>query len=241
MRSIGFSTGSLALSDFRRAIQMLARMPVTAIELSALRLAELGPLVDALDELPLAQFSYVSFHAPSAFAASEEENVTKQLQAVAARGWPIVIHPDTVHDPRLWSKFGELACIENMDKRKPAGTTSAQLAEVFDRLPDASFCFDVGHARQIDPSMCEAARMLRAHGRRLRQLHVSDVNSASGHERLNVESMMAFRRIAHLIPENVPFILETPVSEGDILGEMNRASAALDRSENGVASVAETR
>ncbi len=66
MRQIGFSTGALALGDFRAALRMLAGKNCSAVELSALRQEELAPLVVQLDDLDLSNFEYVSFHAPSA-------------------------------------------------------------------------------------------------------------------------------------------------------------------------------
>lgn len=40
---------------------------------------------------------------------------------------------------------------------------------------------------------------------------MSYVNSQSGHERLNFESIVAFRRVTSWISQTVPVILETPV------------------------------
>ena len=65
MRSIGFSTGALALGDFRRALAMLSTVNSSAIELSALRDHELDPLMRALSQLNLRRFRYVSVHVPS--------------------------------------------------------------------------------------------------------------------------------------------------------------------------------
>ena len=59
----------------------------------------------------------------------------------------------------------------------------------------------------------EARKLLEAFGHRLRQLHVSYVNSSSRHERLNRESILAFQRVADLIPRHIPIILETPVTQ----------------------------
>ena len=64
---IGFSTGALAYADFRRGLEMARAPECTAVELSALRHAELYPLLDSLDSLDLAQFEYISIHAPSQF------------------------------------------------------------------------------------------------------------------------------------------------------------------------------
>ena len=54
MRPIGFSTGALALSDFRLALEELQGQSVNSIELSALRYPELRPLLRALETLLLA-------------------------------------------------------------------------------------------------------------------------------------------------------------------------------------------
>ena len=72
MQPLGYSTGALALSDFRRALEMLKDQPVTAVELSAIRKHELIPLLHSLDDLDLARFDYVSIHAPSDFSPEEE-------------------------------------------------------------------------------------------------------------------------------------------------------------------------
>jgi len=46
MRLVGFSTGALAFADFRRGLQMLRETGAKAVELSALRAAELDPLME---------------------------------------------------------------------------------------------------------------------------------------------------------------------------------------------------
>jgi len=101
--------------------------------------------------LDLNQFSFKSVHAPSNVDAQHERHVVDKLQAVAQRGWPIVVHPDSIHDDALWRPFGKLVCIENMDKRKPIARTRDELCTWFDRLPEASLCLDLAHVRQIDP------------------------------------------------------------------------------------------
>jgi len=75
--------------------------------------------------------------------------------------------------------------------------------------------------------MTEAWLILREFGSRLRQVHVSEVNTRSKHDRLSYASILAFQEVAHLIPESVPLILETPVPEGDIEEEIARAREAL--------------
>jgi hypothetical protein len=227
MRCVGFSTGALARGDFRRALQMLADKNLCAVELSALRQEELVPLVEALERLDLSTFDYVSFHAPSAMERSFEQTALSLLERVASREWPIIVHPDAMFTPSEWARLGSCLCIENMDKRKPIGQTAKDLAEIFDMLPRASLCFDIGHARQVDPTMSEASSILYRFGGRIRQLHVSEVNSQSQHDCLSVESIFAFQKVSHLVPVNVPVILETRVEESAIDDEIQNALDAL--------------
>ncbi len=227
MRLIGFSTGALARNDFRRALQMLADRHVRAVELSALRQDELIPLVEQLDDLDLREFTYKAFHAPSLMDREFESVAISALEQVALRGWPIIVHPDAMHIPAKWALFGDLLCVENMDKRKPIGQTVADLAHIFGALPRASLCFDIGHARQVDPTMSEAIAILQRYSTRLRQLHVSEVNSQSKHDPLSFESILAFRRVSHLVPENVPAILESRVDQEGIDDEIENARKAL--------------
>jgi hypothetical protein len=228
MRHVGFSTGALARGDFHAALRMLAGKHVTAIELSALRQEELAPLVAGLDGLDLANFSYVAFHAPSAMEPAFEAEALRLLVQVALRDWPIIVHPDAMYHPQEWARLAEHLCIENMDKRKPIGQTASDLAEIFETLPHASFCFDIGHARQVDPTMSEATTILQHFRGRLKQLHVSEVNTQSKHDCLSLESIIAFQKVAHLIPADSPIILESRVEESEIDEEIQSALAALD-------------
>ena len=228
MRSIGFSTGALAYADFNLALHILENKRTKVVELSALREAELEPLVDALDALDLTRYSYVSFHAPSRF--TNERQTIQILNRVADRGWPIIVHPDTIQDFSAWQSFGGLLLIENMDKRNTAGRTARELAGIFEKLPHANLCFDLGHCRQVDPTMNESCLILRQFGDRLKQLHVSEVNTRSTHDPLSISSVGAFLKVAEMIPENVPAILESPVSEDEVLFEIEKARIALQHS-----------
>ncbi|MGA7695564.1 MAG: TIM barrel protein [Candidatus Sulfotelmatobacter sp.] len=228
MRSIGFSTGALALGDFRAALRMLAEKDVSAVELSALRQHELAPLVEQLDRLDLRHFEYVSLHAPSSMEPAFEAEALRLLEQVARRGWPIIVHPDAMHARQEWARLGNSLCIENMDKRKPIGQTAGDLAEIFEDLPNASFCFDIGHARQVDPTMSEASSILLRFARRIQQIHVSEVNTQSKHDALSLESILAFQKVSHLVPADAPLILESRVKESEINEEMQSALAALD-------------
>ena len=226
-RPIGFSTGALAKGDFRRALHILRGTQVTVVELSALRWWELEPLVSGIPAEDLSGFSYIAVHAPSRYEQAKERVIVSQLMGLSKRGWSIVAHPDAIFDFELWKPFGGNLLVENMDMRKHAGRTVRELQRVFNLLPDARFCFDAGHARQVDPTMSEAMSLLSSFGSRLRQLHVSEVSTTSRHERLTMASVLAFGQLAPFIPNDVPLVLETPVREADVLREIRAAAGAL--------------
>jgi len=237
MRPIGFSSGALAYADFRRGVGMLLGKDVHHLELSALRENELDPLLDALDELDLEQFRYIALHAPSGFNPEREDRIVDRLAEVAfARKWPVILHPDAVYNPGLWQRLGQYLCIENMDKRKTIGRTAEELARIFVQYPDANLCFDIGHARQVDATMTEAYLILTTYGDRLRQVHLSEVNTRSKHDPLSVASILAFRDVAELIPIDIPIILETPVAEEQLMKEISKAAEALPARELAAAS-----
>ncbi len=229
-RKIGFSTGSIALDDVVRGLDIAAQAQVKAIELSALREKELDPLLESLPQLEnrLKAFDYISFHAPSYIIEMSEAELVLKLQQVAERNWAIVIHPDLINDFSLWKQLGRAVCIENMDKRKIIGRTATQLLNFFEELPEATFCFDIGHARQVDPTMQEAESFLQLFQDRLQQIHMSYVNSQSRHERLNFESIMAYQRMASWIDESVPIILETPVEKSNLDTEILSAERVFN-------------
>lgn len=227
MRPIGFSTGALALSDFRLALQELQGKPVDAVELSALRYRELNQLLLSLKELPLANYKYISIHAPSSFAVEQEREIIELLQRYVPPEWPIVLHPDTIHNFEAWKNLGRQLAIENMDRRKPIGRTVEELKVIFEKLPEATLCFDIGHARQCDPTMTEAFRILQAYSDRLSQLHISEVNTASQHDPLSYAAILAFSEVADLIPDWVPVILEARVAPNEVNKEIKKAREAL--------------
>lgn len=227
MRPVGFSTGSLALGDFRKAISMMRGMGFTAIELSALREGELEHLVKSLDALDLTEFGYVSVHAPSHLHNMEERELIDLLRIIADHRFPIVIHPDVIQNFSRWDEFGALLLIENMDKRKPIGRTAPELSRIFARLPKAMLCLDLGHVKQFDPTMSHAGEILRQFSDRLAELHLSEVNSSSQHEPLNEAAIDAFRSMAHLIAGDVPVIIESPVEEASLEDEASTALRAL--------------
>jgi hypothetical protein len=226
-RIIGFSTGAVAKGDFRRALLSLRNLHVHAVELSALREHELPELIRSLPLLDLSEFAYVSVHAPTKLVELQEREIVHLLEDAASLHLPIVVHPDVVQSPELWRPFGSLLLIENMDKRKPIGRTAAELRIMFDRLPQAAFCFDVAHARQVDPTMIESTEMLQEFKDRLGEVHASGLSSRSTHGPISAAGSFAYGNVAHLIPETIPIILESPVDESLVRDEINYARNAF--------------
>jgi len=227
MHVYGFSTGALALGDFNRALEMLKGRDLKAVELSALRDHELPALADSADSLQLDQFSYVSVHAPSRFSNLSEAEASRYLSVFVRKGWPVVMHPDAIRDPSHWKGFGSLLSIENMDKRKPAGRTPAELALWFDEYPEASFCLDLAHARQVDPSMAMAHDLITRFGDRLRQIHLSELDSKSKHRPLSRSTVLALEGVAARLPR-VAVIIESMVDEPELDLEVEMARIALE-------------
>ena len=172
----------------------------------------------------------MSFHAPSRFSAADELYAIERLRCVVDRGILVVVHLDVIFNPEAWQWMGSLLFLENMDKRNAVGRTARDLESLFERFPEAGFCFDLGHARQFDPTMTEARLILEDFGERLTEVHISEVNTSSRHDALSLYAISALRSVAKLIPQPAPIILETLIDEGqsDIPTEIDRARRALD-------------
>ena len=93
-----------------------------------------------------------------------------------------------------------------MDKRKPIGRNVRELRHFFDILPEARICFDIGHARQVDPTMTESALLLHAFGDRLAEVHISEVNTASRHDPISQNAVLAFQAVAKYMGQQIPII-----------------------------------
>jgi hypothetical protein len=224
---LGYSTGAIALGDFARAIALLAEYNFQAIELSALRCSEVAPLIAAIPQLELSSYKYVSFHAPSSFSEKEEESLI-ELLASLPESWPIVLHPDAVHDFSLWTRLAPRLAIENMDRRKGTGRTVSELYEFFDKLPEARMCLDLGHARQVDSSMVGAYQLLKAFSSRIVQLHVSEVDTFNRHDVISRAAELAFAQIRTFVPSSAVIILESRVESWQIQSEAQKVRDILD-------------
>ena len=226
--NIGFSTGSLAKGNYELALDMLTNSNSNVVEISSLRESELERIISSFDELFLKKYKYISFHAPSKLKVYSELQLVNQLKKITKKNIYIIVHPDIICDFSLWQSFGSLLCIENMDMRKAIGRTTQDLAEIFYHLPNASFCFDLAHVRQVDPTMIEALDMVKKFGEKIKQLHISVVNSKSLHESLTLEAIIDYRKIAKYINKDTPIILESPIHRSRVNAEIELASLIFD-------------
>jgi hypothetical protein len=226
MRLFGYSTGAIALGDFARALDVLSKYNFDAVELSALRISEVEPLINALPDLDLSRYKYVSFHAPSSFTEGEEEHLVWLLSKLPA-DWPIVLHPDAIYSSQYWQPISHRLAIENMDRRKNTGRTVLELRKFFEMMPEARMCLDLGHARQVDPSMVSAYLLLKAFADRIVQLHVSEVDTLNRHDLISRAGAMAFSQVRGFVPDSIAVILESRVRENDIAPEAAKAAAIL--------------
>lgn len=226
MRAIGFSTGALAKGDFREGLALNRRAgAVRAVELSALRESELETLLTAVPHLDLSTYEYISFHAPSLLKEMSEASLIRMLSALPT-DWSIIAHPEIINTDE-WQSLGSRLCIENMDNRKTTGRTTSEMDALFERFPQATFCLDVGHARQIDPTMNVAVSMLRSFRDRLRQVHLSEVGPRGEHLPMSRLAKIAFARVTSYLPDDCPVIIESVVREESKIREELRAAALV--------------
>ena len=220
MNKIGYSTGSLALGNFKEGIKLLMEYQIPVIEISTLREQEFVAFLNEIPTLDLSYFDYISLHLPSKLINLTEEEIVDKLLLLNKNTWSFIVHPDVLSKFEKWNLLGNTLCIENMDKRKECGRTVVELDLIFNKLTQATFCLDIAHAKQVDNSMLEAYNMLQKYKQKLVQIHISELNSISKHERLNLESIFSYRKIASYFPPTIPLIIEAPVPSNYIMEEI---------------------
>jgi Xylose isomerase-like TIM barrel len=211
--TVGASTGYMhdQRGDWPGLVRQAVAQSSFAVELAALSEPELPGLVRYLESAPSLPFLYVSVHAPSKHRRIPEIDMVAMLERLPHSVDAIVVHPDAIGEPSLYRTLGRKLAIENMDVRKPAGQTADELAAYFDELPDAGLCFDVAHAKSVDPSMAEGERILDAFCDRLRHVHLSSLDDDCHHVPLTERDELLFASLLGRC-RDVPWILEAPSS-----------------------------
>jgi len=193
--------------DWPQLARDAAELSTVAIELAALSEPELAPLIDYLEDRPALPFLFVSVHAPSKQRVMPEEDLVSELCRIAPGVDAVVFHPDLIEDPELYRPLGRKLVIENMDSRKPTGRTADQLEDYFDALPEAGLCFDVPHAKSVDPAMEIGRAILDRFGPRLRHVHLSSLDGDCHHVPLTEQDEALFAPLLAMC-RDVPWILE---------------------------------
>jgi hypothetical protein len=230
-QSVGFSTGALERGDYQSAVSWMISHHIRTVELSALRFDELEPLVNGLNELPLDRFDYVSFHAPSSFERIHEERVIDLLKPVKDRGWNIIVHPDVIYTPRLWTCFGEQLLVENMDRRKAIGRTVGELKNIFHDLPRARLCLDVAHARQLDTTLVVLWNLVRSFVDRIAEIHISELDSRCRHQPMSRAAVFDYQQMIGRVTRGAPVIVESMLDgerSSERMNEIQLAQEALE-------------
>ena len=209
---LGASTGmwARARGDWRLLAELAVETSSFAAELAALDESELDGLLAYLASEPDLPHRYLSVHGPSKGRALPEAELVERLGSLP--GWvdAIVLHPDTLAEPAAYEPLGDRLVLENLDARKASGRTAAELAPLFDALPEAGFCLDVAHVSSVDPTMAVGEDLLDAFGGRLRHVHVSSLDREGCHAPLRDEDEERFCPLLSRCID-VPWILEAPL------------------------------
>jgi len=219
MRHIGYSTGAIAKGDFIKALLILEKIDLTAVELSALREEEFLILYDLYDSLDLNKYQKITIHAPSKLHDLTEKQLVEMLSKFTA----VVVHPDIITDYDLWNKLGDKLIIENMDKRKSIGQDVWSMNDIFKKLASCKFCLDLAHTKQVDESMMDCKTMAFRFQDRLAGIHVSDLNEDSKHICIDEKCAEKYIRLSHWFPKDMTIIIESPASdETEVAAEIEK-------------------
>ncbi len=221
----GFSTGALEKGAFKKAMDWMVNQNIRALELSALRIEELKPLIGMLPNLNLREFDYVSFHAPSAFTDDQEDEVIQCLKQVSGYVNYIVVHPDVLYHVEKWKSVQEFLLIENMDRRKTVGKDVRQLKQLFEQLPQARLCLDLAHARQLDTTLTLLRNLISTFITRIAEIHISELDSRCRHRRMTQLALEDYRQISKPLC-NIPVIVESMLDTSSGTSRQNELRSA---------------
>lgn len=186
-----------------------ASVSSVAVELSAISEEELPSLISYMQLQPLLPFRYISVHGPSKQRRLDECQLVEQLQALPPCVDVIVMHPDTFEEPSAYQPLGRRLVLENMDARKHDGRTTTELERYFEVLPEAGLCFDIAHAKSIDPTLIAGEEILNVFASRLRHVHLSSLDPEAHHISITDEDEIGYQSLLQKC-RDVPWILEAP-------------------------------
>jgi hypothetical protein len=158
---IGFSTGSIAMADVRRGLEVARHPRAKAVELSALREEELEPLLESLDRLEgdLRQFEYISLHAPSMSHVNSQSR-HERLNFESIRAYQRVAHHLSDEIPIILE-------------------TPVRADEVEDEIASAEEVFSGAHRLPKQPSSVRSAKAPRTTCKHVVDRTIAGVDSGS--------------------------------------------------------------
>src|SRR3954453_7096997 len=209
--TVGCSTGYMddLREDWDALVATAAQTSGFAIELSALCEEELDGLIAYLRSVPPLPFRFVSVHGPSKDRRLSDDELVTALEQLPAWVSAIVMHPDAMVALAPYRRLGRRLCLENMDARKPVGRTADELERYFEVLSAARFCFDIAHAKAVDPSLAVARELLSRFSLRLSHVHLSSLDDEQHHVPLTDADQEAFAAVLERCCD-VPWVLEAP-------------------------------
>jgi hypothetical protein len=208
---MGIATGAFLRerNDWPAAIGRARNEEWATVELTAITeglFADLCSFLSASSSDPLGSFDRVSVHAP----AVVDSPVQEVAQRVLASGLShdLVFHPDLFYEAASLAELGRQVVFENMDVNKEFGRTTSDLADVFDRFPDAGFCLDVAHVWTNDRSLELGFELLGNFAPRLRQVHVSGIDPDGTHRPTMSADLALYEPLLQRCT-HVPWLLES--------------------------------
>ena len=238
MRPIGFSTEAFIDRTLAEVVHLIS-LESRVIELVSHSVLDLKPLLISMYgpdtfNLDLYSMDKVSIRLPKYFNDIEEIYICRWLYLHAFPRPLILVRPRNITEPAMcmWEKeFGQSLCFEDDWTRENLKEKAEQLEKLYEKLPQAGFCLDLGKIRQEDPTMGLARLLLRRFGSRLKQVRLSEIDSKGKHCKMSVLTQLACQTIADMIPEDVRVIIDSEVSKSEMVKEMITAQIAL-HSEN---------
>ncbi len=209
--TVGCSTGYMSglRNDWPALVAAAAQTSGFAVELSALSEDELPGLLAYLRNASGLPFRFVSVHGPSKARRMPDGELAELLHRLPSWVSSIVMHPNSMDDLSPYAVLGRRLCIENMDARKDVGQTADDLRPFFEALPEARLCFDVAHAKAVDPTMAVGGQLLTEYSFRLSHVHLSSLDAAHRHVPLTRDDQLLFSELLERCID-VPWILEAP-------------------------------
>lgn len=167
-------------------------------------------------------FENASIHLPSYPHTKEEDALVIAREAMEHGYQRLIIHPYVIKTPELWLGLGSALVLENMDFRSPGFMTADDMLQIYQSLPAACFCLDVGHTHSWNPG--EAANLIEGLSDRLVCVHYSEVDQTNGDHLPDVsdEVISSHARYLKLLPASVPVILEVGKNPAEGLLDLRR-------------------